>query len=317
MPSHGEQIYNSLVSSLGGNYAVAPGSRQDAWCYALAMGAARAWYAMERGGNQAWAAHIGELLAVKEAEYGIIPGPNDTIAERHAVLAARMLAPVAGTYGNIVAALTALLGDDFIEYRPTDKADAVMWPTTCGAQPMNLQLETVPRHLLELIDPPTIGLGGPCEVEYRLLDPEPLFDATTSRFSSPVEVGEVLVLEPANLTLSERVTVTAVRRTDPENPFLTQFFFTAIITKPHHPGDLATSMPWPLWVSDQANSLIIVTEAAALDPEKRRKVHDLMGRMAKGVSTWSITAAPNEFTLTSGPWRAGDGRMDVTTIGAL
>jgi len=72
---------------------------------------------------------------------------------------------------------------------------------------------------------------------------------------------------------------------------------------------------YPYWTSSKRHSLVVLTASAAADPEKRRKVHELMGRLARGVSTWDIAAesAPGF----AGPFRVGEGRLGMTPIGTV
>src|SRR5262249_11391681 len=92
-------------------------------------------------------------------------------------------------------------------------------------------------------------------------------------------------------------------------------FFEAQFALAHDDGVFVTTMPYPLWASTKRHALIVLTSAAAADPEKRRRVHNLMRKIARGVSTWSI--CDGGAGKTNGPFRVGVGRLGVTTIGAV
>ena len=91
-PSEAQNIYNALIASLGKpgeNYSVVKGSRQDAWCYATAIAFAVAHLTLIHAGLQISPLCVFEYLADRENEWQIVPGPNDTILQRRAVLASR------------------------------------------------------------------------------------------------------------------------------------------------------------------------------------------------------------------------------------
>ncbi len=294
-PSEAEKIYNALIGSLGGNYDVSKGSRMDGWCYALAMQLAEARLTLQHAGLQISPPCVTEMMADREAEYGIVPGPNDTLETRRMVLAARELLPRGARREAVVDALQTLLGASFVWYRTTRPDEIATWPLNLGDQPQNLQPATVPRKRLTLTQPVSIHLGVPQSVSYALADTN----------EPAILVGDSIVVEPENLALTETVVVTAVTPTH----------FTATFNQTHNLGCTANTAGFPMWVSNQRNDLIIVSYAAAIDVETRRKINDLLERILRSVSTWAIiqVTAPGF----AGPFKLNISPMNATPFGLV
>jgi hypothetical protein len=299
-PSHAETLYGMMIGGLGGEYDVSEGSRMEAFCYASAMQLAEARYTLEHAGLQISPHYVDEMMADRELEYGITAGPSDTLWTRRAVLAARKVLPRGARREAVVDALQTLLGDGFVFYRTTKPAEILNWPSALGDQPQNLQLPGVPRKLISITPTISIGLGAPQEVTYTRLD-------TTQ---SELLVGDDLVVEPEILGRAEVVTVEAVVA-----PPLGPYAFTATFDQAHEPGCLATTQPFPAWVGSQRFALIIVTAAAATNPETRRKIDELMQRVARGVSTWAIVAQSGAGT--AGPFTIGVSPLGSVPIGTI
>ena len=64
--------------------------------------------------------------------------------------------------------------------------------------------------------------------------------------------------------------------------------FKATFANAHDVGASVIAGNWPYWWSTQRFALIVVSSAAAVDPESRRKVDTFMSRVARGVSQWAI-----------------------------
>jgi hypothetical protein len=141
----------------------------------------------------------------------------------------------------------------------------------------------------------------------------------------PVVVGDVLTFGNPS---PESVTVTAATFTGGSTGTLTATFgfahasgdtatttpeFTATFANPHSAGCLLTTMPFPSWQSTKRRAIIVLTAAAALDPDSRRKVNDLMKRMAREVSTWNIV--PVSSTGHTGAFSIGHSYLDAATFG--
>lgn len=292
-PSEAENIYDSIIALLGGNYDVSKGSRMDGWAYALSrvLGVAR--LTLIHAGLQIAPPYVSEMMGLREAEWQIVPGPSDSMPTRRATLAARELLPQGASRQAVIGALQTLLASNFVWYRTTKPSERATWPAALGDQPQNLVLHTVERKRLTITQPISVGLGSPQTVTYALADAgEPA-----------LLVGDKLLVEPTDLVRAEVVAVTAVTPTT----------FTATFHAPHNMGSTGTTMPFPAWVSTQRSDLVIVSPAAAIDPETRRKIGDLLERMLRGVSTWQIAAQTGPGT--AGPFLIGVSPIGATTFG--
>ena len=306
--SPAESFYGQMRAALGDQFALDEGTHVEASVYARAMALGRAATLLEHAGDQAYPATITELIPSREAEFGIVPGPLDSIADRRRTLGAATLLPKGATYTALVEAFGALLGDDFLGIRPTPSPEAVNYPTELGDQPMNLQLPEVERKFIRLMEPLTSG--GP---EYKLVDYLPL-DPNKGTFdaASRVLVGDVLVVDSENASRTERVTVTLTSVGEDG------FAFAATFTNTHAAGVSATTMPFPLWMSSKRHYMIALSPTAAVDAEKRRKTNELAARLFSCVATWSIVAG----TVTggvglAGPFTVGEGLLGVTPLGSM
>lgn len=306
-PSEAEAIHGSIVASLGGdgtNYTIQPGSRADATAYAQAMGLARARLTIQRAGNQKFPSKVTDLIPNREEEYGLVPAATATISQRRAALVAAKLLPLGASQLVVENALRGLLGADFLAFRPTPTSEAVSWPANLGDQPQNLQAPSVPRKLFKTLDPVTAP--GTLRIRARQIA---VPTAPGSNTNAPL-FGDKLVWDPENDARTEVLfleTTTALGG----GVWVLQCTFTSA----HDPGVTVTTQPYPMWTSSKRHSLVILTNAAASDPEKRRQVDELMAKILRGVSTWSITDGSGG--LTGGPFRVGVGRIGITTLGSV
>lgn len=288
-----QAIYESSAAAYGGQISTEEGSRLDAHLYAQAIGLAAASATIQHAAAQAFPSGLLEMLPVRERELQIVPGPTDTVAERRAVVAARRRLPLPPTRTNIENALRDVLGDDFLELRTTSAAGAFVWPASASATQLHFAAPNAPIKYARLADAVTPGARTvPYQSVSLPMSPQPAP-------SPDILVDDVLLVDPENSARSETVTVTAANAGA----------FTATFTQAHDEGCLATTASLPQWQSSKRASLIIVSASAARDPVKRAKVDDIMRRMARAVSTWSITSG--------GPFKVGRGRLGVTTIGAI
>lgn len=300
----GQKIFEARRRALGygtpdRSFDFTEGTLLDGYCYAAAMlDAGQAAY-LKRAADQAIPSRTVEALPIREREYGIVPAAGDTVADRQAAYEARRLAPEGARYTNVVESLRTLLGDAFVAYRTTLPAEIVTYPTALGDQPMNLQLPEVPRKLVTVT--PAISVLGAQTVAYAVIDQpiDPEGQAITDLL-----VGDTLVVDPGKMGIEERVVVTAVASGT----------FTATFAKPHDAGALGTTAPYPRWSSTQRRSFVVVTEAPAVDPETRRKIHDAMRGLTRSVSTWAIVPASGD---SAGPFIPGFGIPGVTPVEAL
>ncbi len=293
-PGHAEAIYDTMIASLGGAFNVTVGTHVEASIYARAMALAELRYLLEHAGDQITAAGLDEMLGLREEEYEVVPGPSDTLAERRAVIAARKLLSRGARREAVEAALSALLGSAFVGLRACPPAEIVNTPVTLGSQPANLQLPTVRRCLYRLTTAISIGIGTPQSVAFTAVDPP----------GAVPLVGDALVIEPEIDGIAERVSVTAVASGS----------LTATFNNPHTAACLATSAPFPYWTGTQRASLIFVDDMAAIDPETRRKVHELMERITRATSTWAVVQGTG---ASAGPYTLDVSPLDATPFTAL
>lgn len=265
--------------------------------YAWAMSFARALRAAGRLEAQIDPDTVLELLPAREYEFGLVVQDGSTIAERRAELAARMRVLSGGTRGNIRQALVELLGDAFVELRETSVSEANVSPSDSFDLSLNHQLPTVPRASGELVDEVSVT-GVVKTVRYQAV----------GGGAGPELAQSARVLLDAGISVL-RETVTAIGR-GTSGGYKT---FTAEFQKAHAAGTVFTTMSFPAQTSTKRHSLVVVTAEAAGDPETRRRVHELMGRMCRGVSTWSIVGALGPLTLGS----ATLGRLGTVPFGEI
>lgn len=270
-PSHGELIYNQIIKGWNGNYSSAVGSRSEAWAYATAMLLARVRYAKERAANQLTPTTVVEMLPVREKQYGLVPGRLDTIQQRQAALAQAYLLPLGARFTAVTQALSSVLGSDFLAYRVTKQSEIVTFPASPGNGPGNWSNFRIAAKIVRLTSnvPAT---GTPFSVSYVPID-------ANSR--SAIAVGDNVVVSANNISIAERVAVTAAGAQS----------FTAMFTKSHDAGDVATTGYFPYWVSTQGHVLVILKSAAARDPEKVRKANVILRQIMRGWITWDVVGS--------------------------
>lgn len=309
-PTDAEKIYRSIARSYGDQVSMDRGSRFDATAYATAMGVARARLTLKHAWKQRLAATASEHLASEEREHGIVPGRNDTLEERRAVLAARKKVPQGASRAAVEMALRELLGDDYIYYYTTKPAGLGASPANLGDQPMNLQLPSVQRKLGRLLQP-IATTGVSFVVGYEVSAQAP---TVTASGVAPTElaVGDVVVVGAGRNGIEERVTVTSTFRTDETTTYPR---FAATFTKPHSAGEFVTTMPFPMWLSNQRHNVIVVTTAVAENLERRRTINELLRRMLRAESTWDIVDVTS--ATTAGPFKIGEGKLGITPLGTV
>jgi hypothetical protein len=263
--THARAIYNVLEQGVGDSLDTDPDGLEAARLYAMAMVLGSAQYQLDRAGNNRRPLKATELIGLLEQDYQIVPAPKGTLNERRRELAARARISKGNRRGAMEYAMRTLLGDDFIEYRTVDVLSAVASPTspeTIGAyQPKGTVKKTF------RIEAPISTIGTPVAV--------PFSPVGTSQL--PI-AGELYSFDPATRNLNiESVTLMGV----------TGSTLTAVFTKPHEAGAIATNMN-PAWISNKRYVTIVTTLAAATNPETRRKINEHMARAARGVTQWEI-----------------------------
>ena len=316
-------IYEQQMASLGGQFATDPGTHVEASVYARAMGLARAAVLIEHAGNQGDPGRVLEHIPQREREYGVVPGPNDTIADRRRALTAARKIPNGAVLMRLKEAFADLLGSAFVDILPTSATEAVT-PLDLGDPPMNLQVPTVPRRFIRILDGMNTGIPGSKTVRYEPLDEREgtvLEEALGFNRALPISrvlVGEMLVIDAEHSDKIERITVTGSgyqqTGSDPENDPIWRTL-TATFTKAHEVGASGTTIPYPAWWSSKRHITIVLTSHGALDAETRRKAHELAHKILPSVDTWSIVAE-SSTPGTIGPFILGTSPLSVTPFGS-
>lgn len=304
--SHGERIYRSIVAGLRDQFDVTEGSRYEALAFAEAMKLARIKYAAERAANQAFPDTASVLLARHEADRGLVPAWNETTQARRTALAIRWRRPKQPTRLEVEGALTDLLGDDFLALVTTAAADTQVFPTGIAVSPSNLVPYGTTRRLLRFLGPVSFLYPTLSTVEYELVGSTGRADA-----SDAISADERLVVEAEVPGITERVTIEDVSSEELDDGSVRRFL-SARFNRPHHAGCLASTGNFPAQWSSKRHSLVVVTPAAAVDREKRRRVNEYLNRVARATSTWSIVQGNEGST---GSFRIGESPIAAQTLG--
>ncbi len=298
-------VYRSLMDGYGDQFDKTVGGRIEALCFMNALAIARARKRIQQARDQRLPSRVVDLIERREAELGIVPGPNDSLAARRAVLVERSKLPSGGCRLAVETALQAALGADFIEYRVIPTASATVDPPNCGDWPMTLPRQDVPRKIVQLLAPVAF-IGTPITVAYQAPPGATPLASIQAGIANTIVAGDVIVFEPGRPGQWDRVTVTdAVPPSDGPGTI------TATFTRPHESGAWGFTHPFPLWRSTRRDATVVVSAAAAQDPEKRRKVNDEMRRHARSVSTWAICAVDGPNLLR---WQLGVSSLGFSTL---
>ncbi len=112
--------------------------------------------------------------------------------------------------------------------------------------------------------------------------------------------GDLLCVDPGNWGLAESVVVAGSSGSRADRTF------RAVFHRPHSANVYATTGPMPLWSNSKRHALVVVKEAAAVDPATVARIHDLFGRMMRGPTTWAIVQPTTPGAATVGPFVIGD-----------
>lgn len=293
------RIYDALWANLNGagraeNFA--RGGYTDAKVFATAKALARWLTVACKLDAQLRPGTVLELLAAREDEHGVVVPVGATIAERRTALQVQMRLGLGGSYGNLRQALEDTLGGAFVELRQLPAGSQVNVPADPGPGPGYFIEPQAPRRMFRLRD--NLSLLGPRVVALLRLD-----GTVPTDVELPL-VGESFVVEPDHNVLRERVTIDAIGTLAPD------CLLYATFTRPHHAGALLVTQPWPYWISTRRHWVVRLTPEAALDAETRRRVDELMHRLVRGVSTWSLVG--NE-----GPFELGESPLGVTPLSVV
>jgi hypothetical protein len=273
-PSHGESIYRTLKDNFGDVFDTGDQGLQQARLYAQSMVLASAQYQLDRAKNNKFPGTATELLGVLEHDYQVVPSSKATLNDRRAYLSAVQKITRGNRREAIEDALRTLLGSDFIAYRTTLPADIATLPASPGTVGVFAGRGT--QKKVFQIDGTIAIIGTPVFVPITMLSN-----------SGPPLTGEKYCIDPDPRRNIEQVTIGIVL----PDPLFVEITFT----KSHESGTLGTR-PHPYWISNQRYDRIVVSLAAAKDPETRRKINELMGRALRGVSQWAIMHDLGYFT---------------------
>jgi hypothetical protein len=306
-------LHESIVAlfSDGSDFALNRdiGSFVDCFAFTFARLLAKLQLRTERLDRERLAAGAYELLPALEEEFGLRPSPNDSPRTRRAALLAAMRAALGSRRTVLEQSLSDLLGDDYIGIHVHGTSDVELWPAALGDDPMLLALPDAPRKVVRLPDAISTDLGTPQWIEYEPIDPIE-GDFTTGTLSA----GDEIVIGVDNLGLAETVEIASVR----EFPGDDYPMMLVTLNNAHDPGALCAAMPFPAWGSSQRHIFVVLSEAAALDANTRRRVHEHMAKIVTGVTTWSIS--PASGAATAGPLTLDDdvlGRLSMNPFGTI
>lgn len=119
----------ALLDALADGYDKSYGTANWAELYAMALGTSMAWAINRRLTNQAIPARMLESLPDWESICKLRPIPGDTLQDRRARVAAKLLGIVSNTLSGMYDACAAQLGAMFVELRTVATANEITyWP---------------------------------------------------------------------------------------------------------------------------------------------------------------------------------------------
>jgi hypothetical protein len=208
-------------------------------------------------------------LPALEDRFGLAPGPKATVAQRRAAVVAKEPRSRGAVTEHIVARLSDALGFAFVAYRPLAQSEANTWPPSPHLGPGVFARVGAPLFALRITEPINTGT---VTVNYEPVD-------ANASIPRP-QVNSKWTINPGMPGMSQRVTITGSTDTT-----------VTFVSSMAHDEDAEMVSFAPVWGSTKRHSFIVVaTDADALDTEVRRKVHDVMSRYSRTVSTWSIVS---------------------------
>lgn len=289
-----EQFLTSYLDAMHESAADDPLQRGVA--FATSISQALSARTIERAGNQAKPSKAGELIALLEEDYGVRAGPNDGLAARRGRLVAAAKLWLGNSPGNVRAALSSLLGSDFVDLR-------AVWPeeVELSSDPTNHRdVRVLPRDVQLTED--VAKSGAAVFVGY-----ENLGGASGPYTGAPESVlakGDVVMVDGENTGTREVVTVLDVAGEAGARSF------SAVFTKPHGVGTTVTTADWPAQWSTKRFVYVVVKAEAAANQETRDRIDALMGKLVRGATQWAIVSPTSPGANTIGPFQLG-----VTPLG--
>lgn len=306
--SEAEKIYRGLkaayVDPATGQSTIdtSIGTYQEAKIYGWALALGDAKMLIRQAGRELVPETSYYQLASHEKRYHITPGPDDSVSDRRATLAARRKAARGPRYEAMYDALATLLGDGFLGYRPITIDEAVAFPEDIDEVAIMKRHELPARSIRMLKATARENLN--VDIAYENWNPR--------GHEVLLQAGDQLVVDPGNWGLVERVEVVSATGTGTERSF------NAVFTKPHSLGTYATTGNMPIWSNTKRHVLIIVTPEVAVDPVRRGKVNELLSRVMRAPTTWQIVQTTSEADLANlGPFKLGESPLGAVPIESM
>lgn len=302
--AHGERIFFAMRNGLGEpdeNVTSDFDSEAMSRIYAQAIGLSRLRHTLERAGVQFRPDRILELLPRAEDEYGLTPKFDSSIDDRRVELGRATVKPGGAVRSNITRLLDERLGADFLVYRTVPTGELVTSPPTMPGNG-NFVAPMSTRGKLSRVTGSIATLATTISIAF-----------THVAGGLAMDPGALIVLDPDKEGLREAATVSAT--SPPAIDAQGDGTATIIRTDPksHDPGALFTTAPFPFWVSTKRTALIVLSDAAARDPEKRRIVDEVMRKNARAISRWAIVDSAGA----TGTFKVGTTGLGLTTIGSI
>lgn len=259
-------VYQAMRDAVGDSYALT--GHADASLWARASGLAAALATIQTAQDQALPSRITDLLPGVEPEYGLVPSPGATLADRRAALAARMLPPLGASRPVLESQLRALLGTGFVSYVTHDN---VARPVDPSAGPGLFLSPFAKRKLLRLTRD-LVPLPGPAVLPLQAVPIEP--------GGAVLVAGDVVVIDPDAGSLAERLTVTTVGPST----------LAVAPTRGHEHGAIVTTQPWPYWIGTRRHVVVFVTDAVVADAPALQRIHALLAVVLRAPTKWSVVS---------------------------
>ncbi len=289
-----QKLYRAMADGLRSAFDVSQGTHVEASIYARARAFAAARATMRHGRDQKHPAKAVEMIPALERQFRLVPTHGQSEEDRRNALKARKLLSRGPRRESLESAIAATVGaDNFVSLRVVDASEAEQWP----AAPEDVGAFDAPsRAQKQFLMLTHVSVLGAVVFSY-----EHLGDDDGSRILK----GERYCFELENSGLAEAVDITSA---DPDT-----MVAIATFTKSHGVGASIASYA-PLVTNTQRTLIVGLTSTAARDPVIRRKLDDLLRRMARSITRWFIV----EETTTgeAGPFVVGVSRVGVTPIGS-
>jgi hypothetical protein len=288
------------------------GSDDELKLYAWSVVLGSALYELEHAGNQANPLKAYDLIPLLEQDFGLTPGPFDTVQTRQAAIAAAEKFPLGAIPSNIVNTVKLIVGAaNFYAYAPNPAGTATTFPPTMavGNGPGQFRDIRIPPRFVQLVDP-VVSIGSSW-CAYQNLD-------TTIATPELLLAGDTVVVEAGNTGSMEQVTVLATSAATQLDCTPGYNYFQAFFQGPHDVGSPITTGTYPYWWSTQRLNYMVVASSIATSRPKRAKLDAVLAKIMRTVDQWAIVS-PSSTTAgggTVGPLTIG-APMGTTSIGAI